>query len=179
MMTEMNTDAERFLREWFAKLSATGFAPEVFLAGLSPDLVWTATGKSPLSGTFHGLAAYLDGVYRPLDERLRRWPDPAVERITAQGDWGVVEFRGEGGVGKNGCDYSMRYCWSMRVENNLVRQHPKPRSPDCSTHQRSPMCRSNVNQPSPNIALPQRAFSVDSGLQARRPKYTAKLAPSW
>jgi ketosteroid isomerase-like protein len=121
-MTSLDSQAGPILRAWFARLSESGFSSEIFLAGLAPDVVWTATGNSPVSGTFHGLAAYVAGVYRPLDERLSRWPDPVVERITAEGDRGVVEFRGEGGLGKNGCDYSMRYCWSMRVEGGLVRE---------------------------------------------------------
>lgn len=115
-------EAGTVLREWFGRLTDTGFSSEVFLAGLAPDVVWTATGTSPISGVFRGLPAYVDGVYRPLDARLLRWPDPVVERITAEGDRGVVEFRGVGGVGHNGCDYSMRYCWSMRVEGGLVRE---------------------------------------------------------
>jgi ketosteroid isomerase-like protein len=43
-----------------------------------------------------------------------------VERIIAQGEWGVVEFSSTGGLGKNGTDYSMRYCWVMHVRDNRV-----------------------------------------------------------
>jgi uncharacterized protein len=115
-------EAGPFLRDWFARMAAKGFSAEVFLAGLAPDLVWTVTGTSPISGTYRGLRAYTEGVFRPLDERLVRWPNPVVERIVAEGEWGVVEFRGEGGVGRNGCDYSMQYCWSMHVHGDLVRE---------------------------------------------------------
>ncbi|VTU41431.1 Ketosteroid isomerase-related protein (plasmid) [Variovorax sp. PBS-H4] len=122
MSASVQGDAGTVLRDWFSRLSDAGFSSDLFLAGLAEDVTWTATGDSPVSGTFRGLAAYVEGVYRPLAARLARWPEPVVERITAEGQWGVVEFRGVGGIGHNGCDYSMRYCWSMRVENGLVQE---------------------------------------------------------
>jgi ketosteroid isomerase-like protein len=51
------TDTSTFLREWFDRLAESGWTAEVFLAALSPDLVWTATGSSPISGTYRGLEA--------------------------------------------------------------------------------------------------------------------------
>lgn len=114
------TDTGAFLRTWFDDLTASGWTSEVFLARLSDDVVWTATGTSPVSGEYHGLAAYTDGVYRKLDAVLESWPRPQVERIVAEGEWGVVEFSSTGGLGKNGVDYNMRYCWLMRVEGDRV-----------------------------------------------------------
>ena len=114
------TDTGTFLRTWFDELTASGWTSEVFLARLSDDVVWTATGTSPVSGVYHGLAEYTDGVYRKLDAVLESWPQPHVERIIAEGEWGVVEFSSTGGRGKNGVDYNMRYCWLMRVENDHV-----------------------------------------------------------
>jgi uncharacterized protein len=114
------TDTGAFLRSWFEQLAESGWTTEVFLSALSDDIVWTATGSSPVSGTYHGLAAYTAGVYRPLDEHLESWPRPTVERVVAEGAWGVVEFSSTGGRGKNGVDYNMRYCWVIHVENNLV-----------------------------------------------------------
>jgi len=113
-------DTSTFLRSWFDRLAESGWTTEVFLGALSEDLVWTATGTSPISGTYRGLQAYTDGIFRRLDERLESWPRPAVERIVAEGDWGVVEFSSTGGRGKNGVDYNMRYCWIMHVEGGLV-----------------------------------------------------------
>jgi uncharacterized protein len=112
---EPSSDAGRFLTDWFDRLAREGWSADVFLAALSPDLVWTATGTSPVAGRYVGLEAYVEGVYRRLDERLEHWPVPHVERIIAQGDWGVVEFSSTDGVGKNGTDYSMRYCWLIRI----------------------------------------------------------------
>jgi uncharacterized protein len=110
----------RFLTDWFDQLEATGFDGGVFLGALSDDLVWTATGNSPVSGTFRGKQAYIDGVWRPLDDHLETWPKAEVQRILADGEWAVVEFHGVGGVGKNGTDYTLQYCWVVRVVEDRI-----------------------------------------------------------
>lgn len=112
--------ASEFLHDWFDRLAESGFTADVFLGALSDDLVWTATGSSPISGTYTGKAAYVDGIYRRLDEKLASWPRPTVERIVAEGDWGAVQFTSTGGLGKNGTDYNMRYCWVIHVEADRV-----------------------------------------------------------
>ena len=114
------TDTGTFLRNWFDQLADSGWTADMFLAALSEDLVWTATGTSPISGTYRGLPAYTEGIFRRLDAKLESWPRPKVERIVAEGDWGVVEFSSTGGRGKNGTDYNMRYCWVIHVEGELV-----------------------------------------------------------
>jgi ketosteroid isomerase-like protein len=116
----MTDDAGAFLRDWFGRLAETGWTAEVFLAALAENLTWTATGTSPISGTYRGRDAYIDGVYRRLDERLASWPRPHVERIIADGEWGMVEFSSTGGLGKNGTGYDMRYCWVIHVVDDRV-----------------------------------------------------------
>jgi len=117
----VETTATRdFLTTWFQELSDSGFDGNVFLAALSDDLRWTATGHSPVSGTFDGKQAYIDNVYRRLDDRLEKWPRAEVRRIMADGEWGFVEFDGIGGLGKNGTDYTLQYCWVIRVVDRLI-----------------------------------------------------------
>jgi len=111
-----------FLTDWFDRLATSGFDGKVFLDALADDLVWTATGSSPVSGTFHGKQAYADGVWRPLDDRLERWPRADVMRILADGEWATVEFHGVDGLGRNGTDYTLEYCWVIRVVDGLVRE---------------------------------------------------------
>jgi ketosteroid isomerase-like protein len=53
-------------------------------------------------------------------ERLASWPRPQVERILADGQWGVAEFSSAGGLGKNGTGYNMRYCWIIHVVDDRV-----------------------------------------------------------
>jgi uncharacterized protein len=119
---DTTTTTRTFLTDWFDRLAATGFDASVFLDALADDLVWTATGESPVSGTFHGKQAYADGIWRRLDERLARWPRAQVLRILADGEWATVEFDGVDGLGHNGTDYSMRYCWLLRVQDDRIHE---------------------------------------------------------
>jgi uncharacterized protein len=113
-------EAAEFLSDWFQRLSGGDWSAEIFLGALADDVVWTATGSSPISGTFHGLREYAEKVYRPLDEHLAVWPKPIVERIVAEGEWGAVQFRSVDGVGRNGTDYSMQYCWVIHVVDEKI-----------------------------------------------------------
>lgn len=119
-MTPSPDGAGAFLRNWFSILESTGWTAETFLDALSDDVTWTATGTSAVSGTYRGKQAYIDGVYRPLDDHLASWPKPTVERIVAEGEWGTVQFTSRDGLGKNGIEYNMRYCWAIRVIDNHV-----------------------------------------------------------
>lgn len=112
--------AKQFLQKWFDDLERTGFDGTVFLDALSDDIVWNATGGSPVSGVFRGKQAYVDQVYRPLGERLAKWPRADVVRIIGDGDWAAVQFRGVGGEGRNGTDYTLDYCWLIHVEGDLI-----------------------------------------------------------
>ena len=116
------SDAKTFLKGWFDRLEKTGWDGPTFLEALADDLSWTATGSSPVSGTYHGKQEYVDEVYEPLDERLASWPKPVVKRIIGEGEWAAVQFDSEGGKGKNGVDYNMQYCWLVRVSEGKVRE---------------------------------------------------------
>jgi ketosteroid isomerase-like protein len=93
-----------FLEDRFRRLSDTGFDGQVFLAALADDVVRTATGHSPVSGTFRGKQEYADGVYRRLDERLETWPRPRVQRMAMSTEVGpgVTVLVGSRGGGARG-----------------------------------------------------------------------------
>ena len=40
---------------------------------------------------------------------------PVVENLFVGGDTACIQFQGEGGVGKNGANFDMDYCWVMHV----------------------------------------------------------------
>ena len=48
--------------------------------------------------------------------------DDLLWTILADGEWAVVQFRGVGGVGRNGADYTLEYCWVIRVVDDRVRE---------------------------------------------------------
>jgi uncharacterized protein len=87
---------------------------EPFFAALAPDLTWTVSGSTPISGTFHGKSAYLEQVYKPL---LSIFTGPTVcrvRRILGDGDSVVVEWHGDTPT-RSGRVYSQDYCWLIRV----------------------------------------------------------------
>lgn len=87
-----------------------------FFAALAPDVIWTAIGTTPISGTVRGREAYLEKIYRPL---LQIFTGPTVcqvRRIVGEGDTVVVEWHGETPTTKG--VYAQDYCWLVRVRPN-------------------------------------------------------------
>jgi uncharacterized protein len=118
----MGTTAETraFVTELFASITGEEGGWRPLLDALADDLEWTVTGSTPISGTYRGKADYVTRCFCRLDERLARWPDATVEEIVVDGDVAVVFFTGTGGLGHNGTDYAMRYCWRMHVAAGRV-----------------------------------------------------------
>jgi ketosteroid isomerase-like protein len=79
----MSDDAGVFLRSWFDRLSESGWTSEDFLGALADDLVWTATGTSPISGTYHGRDAYIDGIYSQVCEVIGYYDTQTVTQLFA------------------------------------------------------------------------------------------------
>ena len=112
--TDVAGSTRTTLERVFAAVPTSGFGAP-FLAALDDDLVFTATGVSPLSGRYEGKKAYVDGVLARLHERLATPLRPTVEQLLVDGEWACVRFRTEGVRGRNGADFSMQYCWLLRV----------------------------------------------------------------
>lgn len=108
-----------FVRNLFRDIAADGFAKK-FEDALDDDLVWVATGSSPLSGEYKGKQGYLEKIIGQLHTRLQSWPKAIVENILVDGDVACVQFHGEGGIGKNGANFDMQYCWMMKVRNQKI-----------------------------------------------------------
>ena len=108
-----------FVRDLFGQIAVEGFAKK-FKDALDDDLVWVATGSSPLSGEYKGKQVYLEKIIGQLHTRLQSWPKAIVENILVDGDVACVQFHGEGGIGKNGANFDMQYCWVMKVRNQKI-----------------------------------------------------------
>lgn len=107
-----------YLEQLFNDMAAQGTRTALPPA-LSEDLIWTATNTSPLAGRYVGKQAYLDQVLGVLGGELDRNAQSSMtleQIIVDEGsEWATVRFRTEGAKGKNGTDFSMSYCWVMRV----------------------------------------------------------------
>lgn len=107
------------LRRVFANVSESGFG-EDFATALAEDLVFTATGTSPLAGRYSNKTEYREKVLGRLHDRLATPLRPSVEQFLVDGEWATVRFRTEGVRGVNGSDCSMQYCWLIRVVDGWI-----------------------------------------------------------
>lgn len=106
--------AKDFIAGLFQQWEEGDSAP--FFAALAPDVIWTAKGTTPISGTVHGKQEYMEKVYQPL---LKVFTGPTkcqVRRIVGEGNTVVVEWHGE--TPTKSSDYAQDYCWLIRVHED-------------------------------------------------------------
>ena len=115
------SDHTAFIQNLFGNIAQEGWSTK-FNDALADDVVWIATGSSPVAGIYEGKQVYLEGIIKRLGDRLQSWPKPVVENILVSGDSACVQFHGEGGVGKNGADFDMQYCWVMQIHDGRIRR---------------------------------------------------------
>lgn len=108
-----------FLHNLFASISHAGFG-ETFLEALAENVIWTATGDSPLGGRYESKSEYVTKVLQPLHDRLATPLKPEVEQMLVDGEWASVLFRSKNVRGHNGADFSMQYCWIIRVVDGSI-----------------------------------------------------------
>jgi ketosteroid isomerase-like protein len=105
-------NAKQIVTQLFAQWEQGDSAP--FFAALAADLVWTAKGTTPISGTYRGKQAYLDQCYKPLLAVFAGPTGCKVHRIIGDGELVVVEWHGETPT-VAGPLYAQDYCWVLRV----------------------------------------------------------------
>ena len=115
------TDKTRtFITDLFNTISDKGFGKE-YLDSLSDSLVWNATGSSPVSGRYTSKPSYIDNVLAKLRERVDlSKAKPSIDHILVDGEWASVVFHTTGVTAVNGADFSMTYCWVMRIEAEKI-----------------------------------------------------------
>jgi len=110
---------QELMETLFGNMASSGWT-HTFEDALADDLIWTATGSSPLAGRYASKQAYLTQVLGPIRERLATTPRPVVDGILIDGDQVCMRFHGEGGRGKNGADFNMEYCWIMKLRDGKI-----------------------------------------------------------
>ncbi|KAK3048880.1 hypothetical protein LTR09_009775 [Extremus antarcticus] len=114
-MTTTAMDTTSRTRAFIQHLFSDSFG-STFLSHLSDNIIWTATGSSPLSGRYEGKQVYQTQVLDKIYERLEEPPTRILDRILVDGEWATVHFHSVGVRGKNGADFSMDYCWIIKVD---------------------------------------------------------------
>ena len=115
----MATATAAFLRHLFERISSQSWSTS-FADALDDELVFTATGTSPVAGRYVGKRAYLEQILGRLHDRLQSWPRPVIDNMIVDGDQACIQFHGEGGIGHNGADFNMQYCWILKVRDNKI-----------------------------------------------------------
>jgi ketosteroid isomerase-like protein len=78
---------------------------------LADDLVWVATGSSPVAGTYKGKQVYLEKIIKRLGDRLQSWPKPVVENADTRG----ARFRSQFGADeRRDCGVRSKYAFGIR-----------------------------------------------------------------
>lgn len=108
-----------FIRELFDDVSRSGFG-EAFFNSLSDDIIFHATGTSPVAGRYVGKQSYMENVLKPIKEHLASMPVPIIDKILVEGDWASILFHSENVYGKNGSDFSMMYCWFVHFVDGRI-----------------------------------------------------------
>ena len=112
--TEAN---RRLLHEIYDGLAAG--SSRLFLDHLSHEVVWTVKGRTPWSRTYRGRETVLNELLRPLRARLADRYRAAARRILADGEYVVVEARGDC-VTTSGMRYDNEYCFVYRLQDGRI-----------------------------------------------------------
>jgi ketosteroid isomerase-like protein len=92
---------------------------EPFFKIVSDDVTWTVIGSTPISGTFHGKQAFLDGAVQPLHGRLAAPIRASVVQVLGDDDHVILRWKGESSS-KTGLPYQQVYCWVLRLVGGMV-----------------------------------------------------------
>jgi ketosteroid isomerase-like protein len=111
------TENQTLIAEAFAACEHGDYHP--FFKVVSDDVRWTVIGTTPISGTFEGKQAFLDGAVVPLHDRLAGPIQATVLDVFGDGDHVILRWRGESSS-RSGRPYHQTYCWVMRLAGGLV-----------------------------------------------------------
>ncbi len=90
---------------------------------LSENARWTITGNSRAAGSYPSKQAFIDGVIRPFNARMRDRLIPSVHRLYAEGDTVIAHFDAKG-VALDGMPYVNSYAWILRMQDGkIVKAH--------------------------------------------------------
>lgn len=93
----------------------------LFAASLADDAKWIVTGQYSWSRTFTGREAILNDLHGYVRTRLRDRTRTIAERFIADGDFVVVEAKGDN-ITPEGVRYDNDYCLVFRLEDSKIKE---------------------------------------------------------
>lgn len=91
----------------------------LFVQSLADDVTWCVTGQNKWSRTFKGKASVLNDLQGYFQSLLVQRSRTVAHRFIADGDWVVVEARGDN-MTKAGVRYDNEYCMVFRLTNGKI-----------------------------------------------------------
>ena len=101
-------DNKQLMQKVFSEMSKGNEKP--FIEALAPDIRWTWMGTVNWFKTFKGKETVIKELLGPAKSMLAGPSKVTVDRFIAEGDYVVVEFRGENTL-LDGRPYNNRDCW--------------------------------------------------------------------
>jgi ketosteroid isomerase-like protein len=86
---------------------------------LAENAQWTITGKSLASRTYGSREAFMTGVIRPFNARMRVALKPTITRIICEGEQVVVLFDAQG-TARDGVSYANSYAWFLTIQDSKI-----------------------------------------------------------
>lgn len=90
-----------------------------YVEALADDAVWIARGRNSWSGVYRGKETILTDIFGRLREKLHGRNTCIPARIHADGDFVIVEAKGDNQL-KNGGRYDNEYCFVIRMREGKM-----------------------------------------------------------
>ena len=113
------SENKKLMEQVFAGLASRDGT--LFTERMSDDFRWINIGTTKWSGTFDGKAAVLRDLLAPLRARLTERSRTSAHRFIAEGDYVVVEARGDN-VTRAGKPYNNEYCFVFRLSGGKIQE---------------------------------------------------------
>jgi ketosteroid isomerase-like protein len=95
---------------------------DAMLAMMADDIRWTLIGNTKFSGTFSGKKELLDKLIYPLVGQMESMGTGTTDNVIAEGDYVVVQTRGQGRKTKTGNSYNNTYCIVYKIADGKVKE---------------------------------------------------------
>ncbi len=113
------SENKQLLQDIFAELARGNSEPLV--TSMADDFRWTVAGTTNWSRTYEGKQAVLTELFAALRERIAGRLKTIAHRFIAEGDFVVVEARGNNTT-RSGAPYNNTYCFVFRVADGRLKE---------------------------------------------------------